>query len=146
MALFPTTVVLATDGSKHAGAAAAVAVETCRATASALQVVHVAPVGWSPFTVNPAEFSAVEAQFHQVLEEANAHIEQLGGTVDQAHLRTGHAAEEIVALCREVEAGLLVIGTRGQGRVQQAVLGSVSAAVVREAPCPVLVARADAAP
>ena len=41
------------------------------------------------------------------------------------------------------EPDLIVVGSRGHGPVETAVLGSVSAAVVDHATCPVLVARGD---
>ncbi|MGP4016595.1 universal stress protein [Saccharopolyspora sp. 5N708] len=47
------------------------------------------------------------------------------------------------ALFREAqEAGLLVVGSHGRGRIRRALLGSVSHAVVNRAPCPVAVLRA----
>lgn len=53
----------------------------------------------------------------------------------------GHPASAIVECARAIEADLIVVGTRGHGRVASALLGSVSAAVIDRAPCPVLVAR-----
>ena len=52
-------------------------------------------------------------------------------------------AEEIVKLTRERDVGLVVVGSRGLGRLQYALQGSVSSTVVREADCPVLVIRGD---
>ena len=51
------------------------------------------------------------------------------------------SAPEIVALAEEIEAGLIVMGSRGQGGIRRALMGSVSDAVVRHAHCPVLVVR-----
>ena len=52
-------------------------------------------------------------------------------------LREGPPAKE---LCDEAEdADLLVMGSRGYGPLRSVLLGSVSAGVVRSAPCPVLV-------
>jgi nucleotide-binding universal stress UspA family protein len=50
----------------------------------------------------------------------------------------GHPAEEIVAAAEAVGADLVVVGRR---KALKRVLGSVSAAVVRQAPCDVLVVR-----
>lgn len=49
----------------------------------------------------------------------------------------------IVDDAREIEADLVVLGSRGHGAVASALLGSVAAEVVDYAPCPVLVARSD---
>jgi nucleotide-binding universal stress UspA family protein len=55
---------------------------------------------------------------------------------------SGHAAQEILKRLREGRHDLLVMGTRGLGRVGSALLGSVSQAVLHEAEGPVLVVRA----
>ena len=50
----------------------------------------------------------------------------------------------VAAICTAAAhegAGLIVLGTRGEGGVAKLMLGSVAAGVVREAPCPVLVVR-----
>ena len=50
----------------------------------------------------------------------------------------GAPAEEIVGAAHVWEADLIVLGTRGRGRVAQFLLGSVAEAVIRRATCPVL--------
>jgi len=57
--------------------------------------------------------------------------------------KVGRPASTIVDDAREIEADLVVVGSRGHGAVVSAVLGSVAAEVVDYAPCPVLVARSD---
>jgi nucleotide-binding universal stress UspA family protein len=57
------------------------------------------------------------------------------------HARIGDAADEILALSRELGADLVFIGSRGRTGLGRVLLGSVSERVVREAGCPVLVAR-----
>ena len=66
----------------------------------------------------------------------------------QAYLRLGRpgerivtVAEQIVSLAEEIEAGLIVIGSRGLGGIRRALMGSVSDSVVRHAHCPVMVVR-----
>lgn len=50
----------------------------------------------------------------------------------------------VQALLREAEnAGLVVVGSHGRGRIRRTVLGSVSHAVVNRAPCPVAVLPAE---
>jgi nucleotide-binding universal stress UspA family protein len=46
-------------------------------------------------------------------------------------------------LAEEIDAGLIVIGSRGLGGVRRALVGSISDAVVRYAHCPVLVVRGE---
>ena len=58
---------------------------------------------------------------------------------------TGDPGESIVAAAEAEAADLIVVGTHGRGAIGRLLLGSVSEHVVRHAPCPVLVARPDAA-
>ena len=57
------------------------------------------------------------------------------------HARIGNPATEILALAAEVGADLIFIGSHGKTGVERLLLGSVSERVVREAGCPVMVAR-----
>ena len=57
------------------------------------------------------------------------------------HVRIGHAADEILALAREIGADLITVGSKGLTGVERLVLGSVAERVVREAGCTVEVAR-----
>lgn len=57
------------------------------------------------------------------------------------HARIGNAATEILQLAAEVGADLIFIGSHGKTGIERLLLGSVSERVVREAGCPVMVAR-----
>jgi nucleotide-binding universal stress UspA family protein len=56
-------------------------------------------------------------------------------------LRTGVPHEEIARVATEERADYIVIGTRGRGGLERALLGSVADRVVRTAPCPVVTVR-----
>lgn len=56
---------------------------------------------------------------------------------------TGDPGESIVSAAEAEAADLIVVGTHGRGPIGRLFLGSVSEHVVRNAPCPVLVARPD---
>jgi nucleotide-binding universal stress UspA family protein len=77
-----------------------------------------------------------------VLNQQVKRIEQSGGIVNERHLREGLAEEEIVEVAEEIGAGLIVMGSRGHGRLRRALMGSVSDAVVRHTHCPVTIVRA----
>jgi nucleotide-binding universal stress UspA family protein len=62
------------------------------------------------------------------------------------HTRIGKAAPEILAVAQEVGADLIFIGSHGKTGVERVLLGSVSERIVREAKCPVLVAREKSYP
>ena len=57
---------------------------------------------------------------------------------------TGDPGESIVSAAEAEAADLIVVGTHGRGTIGRLLIGSVSEHVVRNAPCPVLVARPDA--
>ena len=49
--------------------------------------------------------------------------------------------ETICRVAEEEEAVMVVVGTRGLGKVKRTIMGSVSDYVVHHAPCPVIVCR-----
>jgi nucleotide-binding universal stress UspA family protein len=81
-----------------------------------------------------------EAQ--EVLDQQVRKIEEAGGTVAIAHLKMNERRDEaIVHLAEDIDADLIVIGSRGFGGLRRALLGNVADSVVRHAHCPVLVVR-----
>ena len=146
MSIFPTTIVLATDGSEEAQLAATTASELAQKTNSELHVISVGPdLPLYELPEHPAEFEDVLRQNRsttkEMLEQQVKRIEESGGTVKETHLREGRAEEEIVEVAEELGAGLIVMGSRGHGRLRRALMGSVSDAVVRHAHCPVTIVR-----
>jgi nucleotide-binding universal stress UspA family protein len=146
MSIFPTKILLATDGSEEAQLAATTAADLAQRTNSELHVVTVGPdLPFYELLEHPADFEDVvhdqrrEAQ--AVLEQQVKMVEESGGTVTETHLREGRAEEEIVVLAEEIGAGLIVMGSRGRGRLRRALLGSVTDAVARHAHCPVTIVR-----
>jgi nucleotide-binding universal stress UspA family protein len=57
------------------------------------------------------------------------------------HVRLGSPAEEILRLCQEVGAHIVLVGSHGRTGLSRVFMGSVSEKVAREAKCPVLVVR-----
>ena len=84
---------------------------------------------------------AVETERRTMKAECEAAAERLhdAGFVTTAQVRDGDAAHQIVACAREREAGLVVVGTRGQTGLRRLILGSVARNVLLHAPCSVLV-------
>ena len=137
---FPEKVLLATDGLEDATLAARAAVDLAKRGAAELHVVH----AWH--TVPSPHFdrlirSGLEDEGREVLEEQVRRVEDEGGTVAGAHLREGRTVEAIVEQAEEIGAGLLVVGSRGMGRLGRLVVGSTSTGVVHRSPCPVLIVR-----
>ncbi len=159
MSIFPTKILLATDGSKEAELAARSAAELADKTGSELHVVHVFGITpWYPTYPEATGFDGTELEDPMLEEDLERTSEQrarelldaevekirsVGGTVAQAHLREGGAPQEIVALAEEIGVGLVVVGSRGRGGVRRALMGGVSDSVVRHAHCPVMVVRTE---
>src|SRR5215204_3885174 len=146
MSIFPTTILLATDGSAEARLAATTAADLAEKTNSELHVATVGPdYPLYELPEHPAEFEDVQRENRreakEVLEQEVKRIEESGATVNESHLREGRAEEEIVELAEELGAGLIVLGSRGHGKLRRALMGSVSDGVVRHAHCPVTIVR-----
>jgi nucleotide-binding universal stress UspA family protein len=149
MSIFPTRILLATDGSEEAELAALRAVELADATDSELHVVHVGVVPIFlksyPGTLGYDRklYEQIEEVSRELLRKQSWRVKAAGGTVAGAHLKMGAVDLEIVALAEELGADLIVMGSRGLGGVRRALMGSVSDSVVRHAHCPVLVVRPE---
>jgi nucleotide-binding universal stress UspA family protein len=149
MSIFPSRILLATDGSEQAELAVLRAVELADATDSELHVVH---VGVVPIFLQSYPgtlgyygklYEQIEEESKERLRKQSLRVKAAGGTVAGSHLRMGEVALEIVALAEELGADLIVMGCRGLGGVRRALMGSVSDSVVRHAHCPVLVVRPE---
>jgi nucleotide-binding universal stress UspA family protein len=57
----------------------------------------------------------------------------------RAELSDGAIGDTLAALAAELGAAVVVVGSRGQSRLEAALLGSVSHALVHHSPAPVLV-------
>ena len=151
MSIFPTKILVATDGSREAELAFASAADLSQKTASELHVVY---VGHMPpvFYESPGAWALdpelqgrmgerAEEGARTKLEEEVQRVREAGGEVAEVHARLGRPDAEIVGLADELGAGLIVLGSRGLGPLRRALMGSVSDSVVRHAHCPVLVVR-----
>src|SRR5918997_4720994 len=141
MSIFPTNILLATDGSREAELAATTAADLANATNSELHIVHVGELRPTVLAQTEVEPALLEREARDLLDEQVRRVEEAGGTVKEAHLRLGRADEEIVDLAHEVGAGFIVMGSRGRGRMRRALMGSASDSVVRHAHCPVTIVR-----
>src|SRR5215212_10145285 len=134
MSIFTTRELLATKGTKNAELATTTAVNLANSTNCELHVVYVeqavyVPGGAGFWSGLPSGY--LEQQARKQLDAMVEKVRSAGGEMAEAHLRVGNAAPVIVALAEDIEAGLIVIGSRGQGGIRRALMGSVSDAVVR---------------
>jgi nucleotide-binding universal stress UspA family protein len=125
LSIFPTKILLATDGSEEAELAVARAVELSQRTDSELHIVHVglAPIllAGYPGTLGYDRklYEQIEEEARELLREQCWRVKASGGTVDGTHLRMGAVDLEIVTLAKEIGAGLIVMGCRGHRGVRE---------------------------
>jgi nucleotide-binding universal stress UspA family protein len=149
MSIFPTRILLATDGSEEAELATIRAVDLAQSTDSELHVVHVGVVPTLLVSYPGALgydgklYEQLEEESRELLRKESWRVKAAGGTVAGAHLRMGSADLEIVGLAEELGADLIVMGCRGHRGIRRAIEGSISDGVIRHAPCPVLVVRPE---
>ena len=152
MSIFPTKILLATDGSEEARQAAQAAAELSEGTGSELHVTYVLPspaqLRGHPLYSREVMHSITERaeeEGRSFLEEQAEQIRSSGGKVAETHLKAGVPDKEIVKLGEDLGVGTIVIGSRGLGALKRALMGSVSESVVRHAHCPVFVVRTNEA-
>jgi nucleotide-binding universal stress UspA family protein len=147
-----TPILLATDGSPSAEAATLEAIELAHAFAAPLLVASVAHVAL-PAYGGYYGYGEISADLHkaetkhvvEVLATTKALVEAADVSCETIAL-DGPAAEEICRVARERGARLVVVGAHGWARLGRMIHGSVSTAVLHDAPCPVLVVRGSPEP
>lgn len=142
--MFPTRVLLAVDGSPDSDLARDRALDLLGHSQAELAVVHVGLVSpWTnPTSLAPHQMERLRSDSQAVLDGA---LTALGerGVEAQGYLRMGRAVDEILRLRDEIQADLIVLGSRGANAFVRVLLGNDAEGVVRHAPCPVLVVRSD---
>lgn len=135
-------VLLATDGSKDAQAAAAYLGEFPLPETANLLVITVVTPPPSPLDIPPVrEFNAaLLAEGQRVVDEARTLLGPRTTAVE-TRVPQGVPKEEILRTAEEWQADLVVVGARGLGGVKGFLLGSVSQTVARHAHCAVLVVK-----
>jgi nucleotide-binding universal stress UspA family protein len=143
-------ILLCTDGSELALKAAREGLDRLREpteliVASVVQEPHLAlpydASGMAGAALSVDEAAALQEDMAAAGQDAvDRTVAAIGREDATKRVITGDAGRALVALAEEVGATTLVIGSRGHGGLKRAVLGSVSDHVVRNSPCPVLVA------
>jgi nucleotide-binding universal stress UspA family protein len=152
MSIFPTKILLATDGSEEARQATQAAAELSKETGSEVHIAYVLPSpselrGHHLYSqeVMRSVLEQAEGEARSFLEEQAKQVGASGGKVAETHLRAGEPDKEIVRLSEELGVGTIVMGSRGLGGLRRALMGGVSESVVRHAHCPVFVVRGNGA-
>lgn len=145
-------VILATDFSPDADAAAALLLQLELPQTSKITVFHVQERADDVMARIGAKgqsklHQAIEAVMRKRRRQATRLLERLRrrlarrGCGAAPLLRDGNPAEEIIRAASRLRADLVVLGSRGLTGFTRILLGSVSGKVARHAPCSVLVVR-----
>lgn len=103
--------------------------------------------------IDPMEYAAVDAVPGGVLktlpEEARTVLDQLSadllreGIHSHSEIRQGTVAQMLLDVARQYQAGLIVVGTKGNQGAGPVLVGAIAEELVRLAECPVLAVAAD---
>ncbi|MCH7866902.1 MAG: universal stress protein [Myxococcales bacterium] len=137
-----TRIVVPTDFSETARHAFESAVALAQESHAELHICHaveyVAPM------VSPYEIPVPEDFIQQTREAAQNRLTEVveqgksAGLYCEGHLLSDRADPGISNLAEAIHADLIVMGSRGTGRLRHIFLGSVTERTVRHAPCSVL--------
>ena len=137
------------DRSDEAARAARFAADLAVRVGTRLVLLHAAPQPW---------VSTHSAEHHERLREQEAFDRAglLGTVVNPIHVNPAASVERVVefgrpdevlrSVAEELGVTHLVVGSRGQGAVEEVLAASTSGALARDAPCPVILVPAEPAP
>ena len=136
----PTKILFATDGTQASRNARVAAAHLARTSGTALHVVHV----WAP-TASISGAEGVDEEIAAGVASAEAALIKgaLGCRVAGIHTPRGSRAHGILATAAAVGAGLIVVGGRRLGVVEELFTYRVSEDVVHHSYRPVLLVRED---
>lgn len=141
----PTTILVAVDGSGHADRALEWGVDLARCREAPLTVVHVmrwpgtdrVPRGLEEYErlehVRITEHDLLQSAADKIVAKAEARARDAGIGEVATLVLTGDPATEITAAAENLDADLIVMGSRGLSDLPGLVLGSVSHRVLHAA-------------
>lgn len=145
-------ILLCSDGSEHSAKAAKLAAEIarlCKAEVTLLSVfsppppyMPVAGMGGVAIPCMDIEGNLQLAEnFHEESQKEAAGILSAEHVTFESLKELGQPVDQITQVAKDIEADLIVLGSRGLGGFSRLLLGSVSDGVLHHAHCAVLIAR-----
>lgn len=144
--MFPTRILVATNGSAEAVPAVEAAVELANGTGSELHIVYVVSttpeLPYPSITVRERTEAILEQRRLgglRLLERQATFVEELGGAVAGSHYKEGVPEKEVVELGQQIGAGLIVTGGRKRPWFERVFGRGFSTTLLRRSDRPVLV-------
>jgi nucleotide-binding universal stress UspA family protein len=138
-----TKILLAVDGSEHGLHAAKMAGDLARNMKSENLRIVVAFSHIPAYLGEPNMQLAIDARLKESEKIIQTAVEAVGQIQGEIHteLIEGSPAEAIISVAQTRKSDVIVMGSRGMGKLGSLLLGSTSQNVVSHAPCPVLIVR-----
>ncbi len=136
-------ILLAVDGSEHALHAARTAAELARTMKPSEFRIVVSYDTIPMYLGEPNMQYAIDGRKSDAEEILNTAVKEVGSIPCEIHTEIieGDSAEAIIDVAITRGSDVIVMGSRGLGRLAGLLLGSTSQKVVAHAPCPVLIVR-----
>lgn len=132
-------ILCATDGSARSERALALAGTLAADAHATLDVVHVIEYLGAGRSAG-IDARADEPEIRARIAEQTAALARRGVScrTHLPHAIAAHTAQKIAEVARELDADVIVVGSRGHAALAGAILGSVTQRLMHEASCPVL--------
>jgi nucleotide-binding universal stress UspA family protein len=136
-------ILIAVDDSAIAAQAADVGIELAKSLHTTVGFVYVFDPSRPPGTMWGLPADRISEMSEQLAERLLSAFCKRAASRSQirAFVESGDPASRVVEVAKNWRADLIVMGSHGRGTIKGLVLGSVSKAVLRRAPCPVLIVR-----
>jgi nucleotide-binding universal stress UspA family protein len=144
-------ILVAIDGSPCSDRALEEATTLATAAKAHLRILHVVDLAlpftsWEMVCVDASHvINAVRDGAARMLREAASRARSVGLHVDTQLMEVGggRISDRITAAASEFKADIIIVGSHGRSGLSRVIMGSVSDALVRTAPVPVLVVRRE---
>jgi nucleotide-binding universal stress UspA family protein len=132
------------DGSANARRALEKAVAMAKDSASPVTAIYVMEKPPTVYVESQKVLDGAMAKYKKeadaILDECEAFAASLGVKIE-AVTAQGEPAGIIVGYAEKGGFNMIVMGSRGRGKITEAVLGSVSSKVLKDARCPVVIVK-----
>lgn len=144
-------ILIATDGSKFSNKAADYGIGLAKKLGAEVLALYV--INLKHFELYALEhhddITGYEDENVKLLQESRDALGYIASRAAESGLTIatraarGYPADEIMKIAKGESFDMIVVGNLGKSGIERALMGSVSEAVVRHAPCPVLVVRGN---